>query len=456
MTSTMTTPTHESKTSIEDVLAAAKAADVTFVRLWFNDILGNVKSFEIPVGELKHAMTNGMGFDGSSITGFNRIEESDMVAMPDPDTFSVMPWDVADGRKVARMICDVLVPGTLEPYEGDPRWILRKALKRAADMGFDTVNVGPELEFFLFEDETPSLRTLDRGGYFDLTTLDAKGDVRKQAVLALEAMGIEVEYSHHEVAPSQHEIDIRYNHALPMADSALTYRVVVKEVASRNNCYATFMPKPLHGENGSGMHVHMSLFQNGDNAFYDADDKHHLSATAKSYIAGILRHAREMSVVLAQTVNSYKRLVPGFEAPVYVAWSQRNRSALIRVPFYHPGQEKATRFELRCPDPTCNPYLAFAVMVHAGLDGIEQGYELEQPMDSNLFDLTHDERKRLGIRSLPGSLGEAITYAEDSEFLLKALGEHVHSRLIGLKRAEWDDYRTQVSPWELDRYLPVL
>ncbi|MCW2950596.1 MAG: glutamine synthetase [Thermoleophilia bacterium] len=456
MTSTMPSPTHASKTNVEAVLKAANDADVTFVRLWFNDIIGNVKSFEIPVGELENAIRNGMGFDGSSITGFNRIEESDMVALPDLDTFAVMPYDVADGHKVGRMICDVVVPGTHEPYEGDPRWVLRQALKRAADLGFDTVNVGPELEFFLFEDDTPALKTLDRGGYFDLTTLDAKGDVRKQAVLALERMGIDVEYSHHEVAPSQHEIDIRYNHALPMADSALTYRVVVKEVASRNGLHATFMPKPLHGENGSGMHVHMSLFKDGDNAFFDASDKHHLSATAKSFIAGVLRHAREMSIVLAQTVNSYKRLVPGFEAPVYVAWSQRNRSALVRVPFYHPGQEKATRFELRCPDPTCNPYLAFAVMVHAGLDGIEKGYELEDPMDSNLFDLTHHERKRLGISNLPGSLGEAINYAEDSEFLLEALGEHVHSRLIGLKRAEWDEYRTQVSPWELERYLPVL
>jgi glutamine synthetase len=456
MTASTSTPTHKSRTSIEEVLARATAEEVTFVRLWFNDIIGNVKSFEIPLDELEHAMRDGMGFDGSSITGFNRIEESDMVAMPDPDTFAVMPWDVADGHKVARMICDVLVPGTHEPYEGDPRWILRKALKRAADMGFDTVNVGPELEFFLFEDETPALRTLDQGGYFDLTTLDAKGDVRKQAVLALESMGIDVEYSHHEVAPSQHEIDIRYDHALQMADNSLTYRVVVKEVAKRNGLYATFMPKPLHGENGSGMHVHMSLFKDGENAFYSSDDKHHLSATAKSFIAGTLRHAREMSLVLAQTVNSYKRLVPGFEAPVYVAWSQRNRSALVRVPHYHPGQEKATRFELRCPDPTCNPYLAFAVMVHAGLNGIEQGYELEDPMDRNLFSLTHDERRRLGIQNLPSSLGEAIAFGEDSEFLLKALGEHVHSRLIDLKRREWDEYRTQISPWELERYLPVL
>lgn len=454
MTATM--PTHASKTSIEEVVASAKSANVKFVRLWFNDILGRVKSFEVPIGELEMAMRNGMGFDGSSITGFNAIEESDMIAMPDPDTFSVMPWPTADGQVVARMICDVLVPGTGEPYEGDPRYVLRRALKRAADMGFDTFNVGPELEFFLFADDSKDLKVLDRGGYFDLTTLDAKGDVRKETVLALEKMGIPVEYSHHEVAPSQHEIDIRYSSALQMADWALTYRVVVKEVASRNGLYATFMPKPLFGENGSGMHVHQSLFTNGDNAFYSADEEYHLSKTARSYVAGVLKHAREMSLVLAQTVNSYKRLVPGYEAPVYVAWSRRNRSALIRVPHYHPGQEKATRFELRCPDPACNPYLAFAVMLHAGLDGIEKGYELEAPMEQNLFDLSHDERKRMGITSLPGSLGEAITVAEESEFMLKALGEHVFTRLIDLKRREWDRYRLQISPWELEEYLPVL
>jgi glutamine synthetase len=452
----LTMPTHESSASIEDVMAAARGANVKFVRLWFNDILGRVKSFEVPLSEMEQAMRNGMGFDGSSITGFNAIEESDMIAMPDPDTFAVMPWPTADGQVVARMICDILVPGTGEPYEGDPRWVLRRALKRAADMGFDTFNVGPELEFFLFADDSSELKVLDRGGYFDLTTLDAKGDVRKETVLALEKMGIPVEYSHHEVAPSQHEIDIRYSSALQMADWALTYKVVVKEVASRNGLYATFMPKPLFGENGSGMHVHQSLFQSGDNAFYSADEEYHLSKTCRSYISGVLRHAREMSVVLAQTVNSYKRLVPGYEAPVYVAWSRRNRSALIRVPHYHPGQEKATRLELRCPDPACNPYLAFAVMLHAGLDGIEKGYELEAPMEQNLFDLTHDERKRMGITALPGSLGEAIRAAEESEFLLKALGEHVFTRLLDLKRREWDRYRVQVSPWEIDEYLSVL
>ena len=454
MTTTM--PTHASKTSHAEVMAAARDANVKFVRLWFNDILGRVKSFELPLSELEMAMANGMGFDGSSITGFNAIEESDMIAMPDPDTFAVMPWPTADGQVVARMICDVLVPGTGEPYEGDPRWVLRKALKRAADMGFDVFNVGPELEFFLFADDSKDLKVLDRGGYFDLTTLDAKGDVRKETVLALEKMGIPVEYSHHEVAPSQHEIDIRYSSALEMADWALTYRVVVKEVASRNGLYATFMPKPLFGENGSGMHVHQSLFTGNENAFYSADEEYHLSKTCRSYISGVLRHAREMSLVLAQTVNSYKRLVPGYEAPVYVAWSRRNRSALIRVPHYHPGQEKATRLELRCPDPACNPYLAFAVMLHAGLDGIEKGYDLEAPMEQNLFDLTHDERKRMGITSLPGSLGEAIRAAEESEFLLKALGEHVFTRLIDLKRREWDRYRVQVSPWEIDEYLSVL
>lgn len=454
MTATM--PTHASRTSIEDVLARAQADGVAFIRLWFNDIVGNVKSFEVPARELEHAMRDGMGFDGSSITGFNSIEESDMIAMPDPDTYSKMPWEIADGRKVGRMICDVLVPDSRDPYEGDPRWILRKALKRANDMGFDTFNVGPELEFFLFDGVTPSTKATDRGGYFDLTTLDAQGDVRKAAVLALEDMGIPVEYSHHEVAPSQHEIDIRYCDALNMADFALTYRVVVKEIASRNGLYATFMPKPLFGENGSGMHTHMSLFSGGKNAFYDADGQYHLSTTARSYIAGILRHSREMSIVLAQTVNSYKRLVPGFEAPVYVAWSRSNRSALVRVPKYHVGQENATRAELRCPDPTCNPYLAFAVMLHAGLDGIEKGYELEAPMEQNLFGIDHEERKRLGIESLPGSLGQAIETAEESEFMLRALGEHVFSRLIALKRAEWDEYRTQISPWEMQRYLPIM
>ncbi len=296
----------------EDVLKAARDEGVRFVRLWFTDLVGRVKSFEVPTSELELALEQGMGFDGSSITGFNNIEESDSVAMPDPNTYQVMPWKVADGNIVARMICDIVDPATHAPYEGDPRWVLKRALKRAEDMGFDTFNIGPELEFFLFKDASPELEVLDRGGYFDLTTLDAQGDVRKQAVLALEQMGIPVEYSHHEVAPSQHEIDIRYCNALDMADYAMTYRVVVKEVASRNGLYATFMPKPLYGENGSGMHTHFSLFKNGDNVFYSQDEKWHLSDTARKFIAGVLRHSSEMSVVFSQIVNIYKRLVPGY------------------------------------------------------------------------------------------------------------------------------------------------
>ncbi len=455
MTVTETPGRFTAKTSPEEVIRRVNEEGVRFIRLWFTDILGRPKSFEITPSELEGALSNGMGFDGSSITGFNSIEESDMVAVPDPDTFAIMPWEVG-GQKIARLICDVHIPGTYEPYEGDPRYVLRRALDRMTSMGFDTYNVGPELEFFLFEDASPNIKTLDAGGYFDLTTLDQYGAVRKEAVLALEALGIPVEYSHHEVAPSQHEIDIRYAPGLEMADHALTYRVVVKEVASRNNMYATFMPKPLVGENGSGMHTHQSLFKDGVNAFYSADSEYHLSDTARSYIAGILHHAREISLVLAQTVNSYKRLVPGYEAPVYVAWSRRNRSALIRVPHYHPGHEQATRMELRCPDPAANPYLAFAVMLQAGLEGIEKGYELEEPMERNLFDITHEQRRELGIESLPGSLGEAITAAEESEFLLKALGEHVYSRLLELKRREWDEYRLEVTPWELENYLPVM
>ncbi|MBU0566865.1 glutamine synthetase, partial [bacterium] len=297
---------------------------------------------------------------------------------------------------------------------------------------------------------------LDRGGYFDLTTLDAGSDLRRETVLALEAMGINVEYSHHEVGPSQHEIDMRYADALPMADNMLTYKLVVKEIAQKYGVYATFMPKPLFGENGSGMHTHQSLFKGDKNTFFDAGDKHHLSDTARQFIAGQLKHAREMSSVFAQWVNSYKRLVPGYEAPVYIAWSNRNRSALIRVPVYHPGKEYATRCELRCPDPACNPYLTFAVILHAGLDGIEKGYELPEPMQKNLYHLSDEERKAQGIDSLPGSLGEAVSLTENSELVRRALGEHVFTRFIALKKKEWEDYRIQVTQYELDKYLSIL
>ncbi|MFI5050694.1 MAG: glutamine synthetase family protein [Gaiellales bacterium] len=439
----------------EWVLREADGAEVKFIKLWFTDVVGRLKSFAITREELDDALAHGMGFDGSSVTGFNAIEESDMIAMPDPSTFRMLPRQSGE-RSVARMFCDVRTPDG-DPYEADSRHVLRGAIERMQSLGFDSFKIGPELEFFLFRmdaDGTP--HTLDAGGYFEETTADAAVELRKKIVLALEEMGIPVEYFHHEVGPSQHEIDIRYADALTMADHCMTYRSMVKEVAQANGVYATFMPKPLFGENGSGMHTHQSLVIGGSNSFFDADDPWYLSDVAKSFIAGQLRHAREISLLFAQWVNSYKRLVPGYEAPVYVAWSRRNRSALIRVPLYHPGKEKATRAEIRCPDPSCNPYLAFAGLLHAGLEGIERGYELPDPMETNLYELTTPERRSLGIESLPESLGEAIAAAEESELVEKALGPELRDRLVELKRREWDEYRVQLTQWELDRYLKVL
>jgi glutamine synthetase len=436
-----------------DVIALVEEKNVRFIRFWFTDILGQLKSFSVGRDELEDAFESGMGFDGSSITGFNAIEESDMIAMPDPTTFAVLPWRPEESG-VGRMFCDIVTPDRL-PYEGDPRHVLRTAVRRAEEMGFDQFYVGPELEFFLLRNER-STEPLDQGGYFDLTTLDAGSDVRRDIVLALERLGIHVEYTHHEVGPSQHEIDMRYAPALKMADDCMTYRITVKEYAMKYGWHATFMPKPIFGENGSGMHTHQSLFKDGRNAFYDPDDQYFLSDTAKAFIAGQLKHAREISSIFAQWVNSYKRLVPGYEAPVYCAWSRRNRSALVRVPLYHPGKEQATRMELRCPDPACNPYLTFAALLMAGLDGIEKGYELPEPMEKNLYHLSPDERKRLGIEQLPETLGEAIELTAESELVLKTLGEHMFNRFIEIKRQEWDEYRVQVSQWELDRYLSVL
>src|ERR671916_1916512 len=372
-------------TRAADVLARVEEENVEFIRFWFTDIFGQLKSFAVGREELAGALEEGMGFDGSSITGFNRIEESDMVAMPDPNTFRILPWRTGETHKVGRLFCDILKPSVRsrpsrllaaepggEPYEGDPRFVMRRALARAKDMGFDHYYLGPELEFFLFaSDEAPEV--LDKGGYFDLTTLDVASDFRRDVVFTLRDLGIPVEYTHHEVGPSQHEIDMRFADGLDMADRTMTYRIAVKEVAMAHGYYATFMPKPLFGENGSGMHTHQSLFQGETNAFFDADDQYHLTDVAKQFIAGLLVHAREISALFAPLVNSYKRLVPGYEAPVYLAWSQRNRSALVRVPMYEPGEEKATRAELRCPDPSCNPYLAFAAMLHAGLAGTERG-----------------------------------------------------------------------------------
>ncbi|MCA1687821.1 MAG: type I glutamate--ammonia ligase [Actinobacteria bacterium] len=439
--------------SRQDVLQQASDGNVKFIRLWFTDILGTLKSFAITVDELEDALDGGMGFDGSSITGYQDIEESDMIAMPDPSTFKVIPWSPKEAP-TARMICDVRTPDG-DPYVGDPRHVLRRALERAGEMGFDNFFCGPELEYFYFRDSAGT-EPLDYGGYFDLTTLDAATTLRRETVMALQDFGIDVEYSHHEVGISQHEIDLRFDGALEMADKVMTYKTVVKEIATKHGVYATFMPKPMIDQNGSGMHTHQSLFSGESNAFFEANDQYYLSDTAKHFIAGQLRHAREISIIFAQFVNSYKRLVPGYEAPVYIAWSRRNRSALVRVPLYHPGKEKATRAELRCPDPAANIYLCFAALLHAGLEGIEKGYELPEPMERNLYHLSHEEREKLGIQSLPADLGEAIQEAENSELLYKALGEHVFTRLLELKRAEFEDYRVQVTPYEIQKYLPVL
>src|SRR5918996_49693 len=443
----------EQPTTADDVKAIVDEHQIRFIRFWFTDVLGQLKSFSINKEELDDAFEGGMGFDGSSITGFNAIEESDMIAMPDPSTFAILPWR-PEAQGVGRMFCDILTPERT-PYEGDPRHVLRRALERMNAMGFDTFNVGPELEYFLFKDKD-STEVLDEGGYFDLTTLDAGSDVRRETVLALEQLGIHVEYTHHEVGPSQHEIDMRYAEALKMADDCMTYRITVKEYAMKYGWHATFMPKPLFGENGSGMHTHQSLFRDKSNAFYDANDQYFLSDTGKAFIAGQLKHAREITSVFAQWVNSYKRLVPGYEAPVYCAWSRRNRSALVRVPLYHPGKEQATRMELRCPDPACNPYLTFAILLAAGLEGIEKGYELPEPMEQNLYHLTAEQRKERGIVGLPETLGEAIDELAGSDVARRALGPHIFGRYVELKRKEWDDYRVQLTPWELEKYLPAL
>lgn len=435
------------------VIKKCKEHDVKFIRIWFTDVLGVLKSFSITIGELETALEEGMGFDGSSIEGYTRIDESDMIAMPDPDTFRILPWRPQDHHAVARMFCDIQLPGG-QPFEGDPRYALKKVLKRAAKMGY-TFYVGPELEFFYFKD-SQNTEFLDAGGYFDLTPLDEASDLRRDTVLTLEEMGVQVEYSHHEGAPSQHEIDMRYTDALTMADQVMTYRLVVKEVASQNGVYATFMPKPVFGVNGSGMHVHQSLFKGDTNVFFDKDDSYHLSKIARSYVAGILAHAAEITAITSQWVNSYKRLVPGYEAPVYISWAKRNRSDLVRVPEYKPGREKATRIEYRSPDPACNPYLTFAVMLTAGLDGIEKGMVPPDPIEENVYEMSDEERRKRGIKTLPSNLLEAVELAEKSPIVKQALGDHIFNAFIENKKKEWDQFRIQVTRYELDRYLPIL
>ncbi len=437
------------------VLKTIEERGVHFVRFWFTDVLGVLKSFAVTDTEIEGAFEEGMGFDGSSIDGFTRIQESDMVAFPNAHTFQILPWR-PDEKGVARMFCDVMKPdGT--PFEGDPRFALKRMLKKAQDMGGYTMYVGPELEFFYFADDQGT-DVLDEGGYFDLTPLDIASDLRRDTVLTLEKMGIPVEYSHHEVAPSQHEIDLRYQDALTMADAVMTYRLVVKEIAYANGVYATFMPKPIQGQNGSGMHTHQSLFNKDGNAFFDAGDPegYNLSTIGKQYIAGLLKYAPEFCAVTNPLVNSYKRLVPGFEAPVYVTWARRNRSAMVRVPMYKPGKENATRVELRSPDPSANPYLAFACMLGAGLKGIEEGLTLPSEATNNIFKMTEEELSSAGISTLPGSLGDAIELFEGSALMKEILGEHIHAFYVENKKAEWADYIQNVSQWELERYLPVI
>ena len=435
----------------KDVLELVKKHDVKFVRLWFTDIHGQLKNFAVPVEELEFAFNEGMGFDGSSIKGFARIDESDMIARPDPTTFALLPWRPRE-RAVARMFCDIYEPQG-SPYKGDPRYILKLHLEKAKQNKY-TFYLGPELEYFYFKTDKGT-ETLDEGGYFDYST-DAAEDLRRDTIIALEMMGIKVEYSHHEVAHSQHEIDLRYEDALTMADIVMTYRAIVKEIAKQHNVYATFMPKPIFGQNGSGMHTHQSLFRGNENAFFNPKDQNFLSDIAKKYIAGILTHIKEITLVLNQWVNSYKRLVPGYEAPVYICWAQRNRSTLVRVPLYKPGKEKATRIEIRSPDPSCNPYLAFACMLTAGMKGIERGYTLPEPVEMDVYNLSEQERKDMNIDCLQGSLNMAIEYAQTSEVLREALGDHIFEQLIMSKKVEWDEYRIKVHPFELERYLPIL
>ena len=436
----------------EYVLRTVEERDIRFVRLWFTDVLGMLKSVAITSSEIEGAFSEGIGFDGSAVDGFARVQESDMLAVPDASTFQVLPWR-GEEAGVARMFCDIRTPEG-EPFAADPRQVLRRNLARAGEMGF-SFYVHPEIEFFLFsgpDDPTP----LDNGGYFDLTPLDVQSDFRRQAIQTLEAMGISVEYSHHEVAPSQHEIDLRYADALTMADNIMTYRLVVKEVAMRRGIYATFMPKPLPEHWGSAMHTHVSLFDGDTNAFYDEGDPYHLSPVGKRFIAGLLAHAREITAVCCQWVNSYKRLVPGFEAPVYVSWGRHNRSSLIRIPMYKPKKGASARIEFRAPDPACNPYLAFSLILAAGLRGIEKEYELPLEAEDNIYEMTGAERAAAGIDRLPHNLGDALAVMEDSELVAEALGEHVFDFFLRNKRVEWEDYRAQVTPFEIERYLPML
>ena len=437
------------------VLHTVEERGVRLVRLWFTDVLGNLKSFAISPAELENALEDGMTFDGSSIDGFSRVQESDVLAIPDPNTFEVLPWGDPKAAE-ARVFCDIHnLDGT--PFEGDPRQVLRRNLASARAMGL-TFFVAPDMEFFYF---APPVRgqapePLDEAGFFDLTASDVSGSLRKQTIRTLEGMGIPVEYSFHEDAPSQHEIDLRHNDVLSMADSVMTFRLVVKEVAASQGVYASFMPKPLEGVQGSGMHVHLSLFNGEDNAFYSDEDDYNLSPLAKHFMAGLLRHAAEITAVTNQTVNSYKRLVPGFEAPVHISWARNNRSGLIRVPIPKKGNPLATRIEYRSPDPACNPYLAFSVLLAAGMRGVQEEYELPAEADANLFQMDDAQLLKLGIDQIPTSLGDALKVMEESTLVAEALGEHIFEWFLRNKRNESRTYKAHVSTFEHDRYLRSL
>ncbi|AAV47538.1 glutamine synthetase [Haloarcula marismortui ATCC 43049] len=447
--------TSELSEAAQEVLDEIDEKNVDFLRLQFTDILGTIKNVSITADQAEKAFTEGIYFDGSSINGFVRIQESDMRLDPDPSTFSVLPWrENVEGGSSARLICDVIDTSTGEPFSGDPRGVLKRAIERANDMGY-TVNAAPEPEFFLFEEDEEgraTTKTNDAGGYFDLAPKDLASDVRRDIIYGLEDMGFDIEASHHEVAQGQHEINFTYDDALSTADNVATFRSVVRAIAAEHDLHATFMPKPIPKINGSGMHTHLSLFtEDGENAFHDEDDEFNLSETAKSFTAGILKHAPAITAVSNPTVNSYKRLVPGYEAPVYVAWSDRNRSALIRKPAARTPA--ASRIEARFPDPSCNPYLAFAALIHAGLDGVEQDLECDDPVRENIYDFDEEKREEYGITTLPSNLGEAVEALEDDEVIQDALGEHVYENFVEAKTQEHKEYLVDVSDWELDRYL---
>ena len=454
----MTTRTNVDEAARDYVLQTAEDADVKFVRLWFPDILGNLKGFAINAADLRDAIEEGVGFDGSAIESYARSDESDMRAFPDPNTFTLLPWRPQQNA-VARMFCDIQRPGG-DSFEGDSRATLKRNLQRLARLGY-TYYVGTELEYFYLKDpgsqkEAQKPTPLDHGGYFDQLSSQPASDLRRETVLNLAEMDVPVKYSHHEAAPSQHEIDLQYSDALAMADSVMTARLVVKELAQLQGVYATFMPKPIAGVNGSGMHIHQSLFRGEENAFFDEDDEHYLSEVGRKFITGLLRHAPEITLVTNQWVNSYKRLVPGYEAPAYVSWSHVNRADLVRVPSYKPGYETSMRIEYRAPDPACNPYLAFSVMLAAGMKGIEEDYPVQPPVAGGVADMSEGQRQALGIRTLPTSLGHAISLAEDSDLLRDALGEHIFPSFIQNKRLEWEEYCSQVTDYEISRYLQRL